>query len=370
MPMNLVIQEKRKALGLTQEQIAEYLNVSIPAVSKWESGATSPDISLLPPLARLLKIDLNTLFCFQEDMSPQEISCFCNEITTMVRTRGIAEGFETAKRKICEYPHNEKLLQCLTVQLDALLALSELSSDEMRRYDDILVTWYRQLAGSSDSKISNSADFMIASRFIRKGNYEEAQKALDSMPDKEDMISSMADKLMLQVNIYLHQGKAEQASGELQNALLTALNKVQMLLYKMIDAELASGEIQIAKEIADRTSQITALFDLWEYDSFVAPLQIAAAEKNTDECVCILREMLPALLKPWDMGSSPLFRRIKSKVVDSEQMLPAILSELEQDPAYSFLQNCDEFKDLIFKYKELSKGKSGYGRIYTQGVYL
>ena len=36
MPMNLVIQERRKELGLTQEQVAEYLNVSIPAVSKWE----------------------------------------------------------------------------------------------------------------------------------------------------------------------------------------------------------------------------------------------------------------------------------------------------------------------------------------------
>ena len=45
MPMNLVIQEKRKALGLTQEQVAEYLNVSIPAVSKWEKGATSPRLS-------------------------------------------------------------------------------------------------------------------------------------------------------------------------------------------------------------------------------------------------------------------------------------------------------------------------------------
>ena len=54
MPMNLVIQEKRKELGLTQEQVAEYLNVSIPAVSKWEKGTTSPDISLLAPLARLL----------------------------------------------------------------------------------------------------------------------------------------------------------------------------------------------------------------------------------------------------------------------------------------------------------------------------
>lgn len=43
MPMNIVIQEQRKLLGLTQEQVADYLGVSTPAVSKWEKGITSPD---------------------------------------------------------------------------------------------------------------------------------------------------------------------------------------------------------------------------------------------------------------------------------------------------------------------------------------
>lgn len=78
MSMNVVIQEQRRKLGLTQEQIADYLGVSTPAVSKWEKGITSPDISLLPQLARLLKIDLNTLFCFSEDLSAEEIGFFCN----------------------------------------------------------------------------------------------------------------------------------------------------------------------------------------------------------------------------------------------------------------------------------------------------
>lgn len=352
MPMNLVIQERRKALGLTQEQVAEYFNVSIPAVSKWEKGSTSPDISLLPSLARFLRIDLNTLFCFQEDMSPQEISYFCNEIATIVRTKGIDEGFETAKRKILEYPHNESLLHCLTFQLDSLLTMSGLSSDEICQYDDVIDTWYRHLTKSDDDKIRNSANYMMASKFIRKGNYEGAQKILDLMPDKGDVTSSMADKLMLQVNIYQHQGETEKASRDLQNALLMTLNKVQMLLYKMVDVELESGDVQTAKKIADKASQMPELFDLWKYNSFVAPLQIAGAKKDSDECIRILRKMLAALCTPWDMSNSPLFYRI-AKVSDMKQMLPAILSEMEQDSAYSFLQNCDEFKELVSEYKEV-----------------
>ncbi len=355
MPMSFVIQEKRKALGLTQEQVAEYLNVSIPAVSKWENGTTNPDISLLAPLARLLKTDLNTLLCFHEDITQQEISLVCEEILEIVQTKGIGEGFAAARQKFHEYPHNEILLQSLTFQLDGHLIMSGLTAEEKHPYEEIILSWYYRLAESNDIKISNSANYMIVGRLIRKGNYDKAQEVLDSMPDREDIVGSMFDKLMLQVIIYQQQGMAEKASRDLQNALLMALNKVSMLLQKLIDAELASGEIQIAKKIADKAKQMPELFDLWEYNSFVAPLQIAVAEKDSDKCICILRKMLAALLIPWDTSSSPLFYRI-AKVSDPKQMLPAILSEMEtEDSAYSFLQNCDEFKELISEYKEFIK---------------
>ena len=64
MQIHQIIREKRKALGLTQEQVAERLGVSTPAVNKWEKGSTYPDITLLPALARLLETDLNTLLSF------------------------------------------------------------------------------------------------------------------------------------------------------------------------------------------------------------------------------------------------------------------------------------------------------------------
>lgn len=40
MPIHTVIHEKRKELGLTQEQIASYLGVTAPAVNKWERGVS------------------------------------------------------------------------------------------------------------------------------------------------------------------------------------------------------------------------------------------------------------------------------------------------------------------------------------------
>ncbi len=40
MKINQIIREKRKELSLTQEQIAEFLGVSAPAVNKWEKGVS------------------------------------------------------------------------------------------------------------------------------------------------------------------------------------------------------------------------------------------------------------------------------------------------------------------------------------------
>ena len=61
MKINDIIKKKRITLGMTQEQVEDYLGVSTPAVNKWEKGGCYPDITLLPALARLLKVDLNRL---------------------------------------------------------------------------------------------------------------------------------------------------------------------------------------------------------------------------------------------------------------------------------------------------------------------
>lgn len=55
------IQHLRKAAGLTQKQLAERLGVTFQAVSKWETGETLPDASLLLPLCEQLNTTADKL---------------------------------------------------------------------------------------------------------------------------------------------------------------------------------------------------------------------------------------------------------------------------------------------------------------------
>ena len=56
------IKQLRGELSLTQEQLAARLGYTAQAVSKWENGATAPDIALLPLLAQALGVSIDTLF--------------------------------------------------------------------------------------------------------------------------------------------------------------------------------------------------------------------------------------------------------------------------------------------------------------------
>ena len=64
--MGRFILEKRKGLGLTQQQLAEKLNVSFQAISKWETGTAFPNIEILRELATVLEVTTDEILAGSE----------------------------------------------------------------------------------------------------------------------------------------------------------------------------------------------------------------------------------------------------------------------------------------------------------------
>ncbi len=64
--IGIFIAERRKALGLTQAQLAEKLSITDRAVSKWETGKSLPDSSIMLELCDILKITVNDLLTGEE----------------------------------------------------------------------------------------------------------------------------------------------------------------------------------------------------------------------------------------------------------------------------------------------------------------
>ena len=67
-----LIKNKRKEKGLTQEELAEKINVTEKAISRWETGRGTPDISLLIPLSKTLGISVGELLNGKEDKGEEK----------------------------------------------------------------------------------------------------------------------------------------------------------------------------------------------------------------------------------------------------------------------------------------------------------
>ena len=63
---------KRKALGMTQKQLAEQLGMSDKSVSKWERGICLPDVALYAELCQILGISINEFFA-GEDITKEDL---------------------------------------------------------------------------------------------------------------------------------------------------------------------------------------------------------------------------------------------------------------------------------------------------------
>jgi len=62
------IRQLRRSINMTQEQLAEKLNTTYQSVSRWENGTTYPDIELLPAIARIFSVTVDSILGVQDDI--------------------------------------------------------------------------------------------------------------------------------------------------------------------------------------------------------------------------------------------------------------------------------------------------------------
>ena len=98
MDIGVVIKKYRKEAGMTQEEMANRLGVTTPAVNKWENSNSKPDIELLAPIARLLDISFDTLLSFHENLSDTEIEEIIRKMDRMFSEEGYEKIYEWALR--------------------------------------------------------------------------------------------------------------------------------------------------------------------------------------------------------------------------------------------------------------------------------
>ncbi len=168
MDLNLgsVIKRLRTEQGVTQDALAEYLGISYQAVSKWETGTTLPDITLLPKLAVFFGVRIDELFSVghedeleridtmlqRETMTDQNYSYAKRILNGILREN--PEDVEAMKRyaKVYLAKTNTDLITAGKM-LEQAMALAPL--------DEEVYGLYRSVRGGSEYKQHSDNDWFI-----------------------------------------------------------------------------------------------------------------------------------------------------------------------------------------------------------------
>ncbi len=309
MRINEIIRERRRGLGLTQEQAACRLGVTASAVNKWERGASLPDITLLPALARLLGVDLNTLLDFSEELSDGEIGEFVNSLDDTVRSEGYAAAFERAEGKIHEYPSCEKLLLSSAYYLDGALYLYGVAEPEP--YRARLSAWYDALAESRDAEIRASALVMVISRCRANGELERAEALVESLP------RNVIDRTEQFALLYTAQGKSDEARRLWQSRALEGITEAVTAMGYLVSDALKAGRREAAEDIARRIEAVTAAARLPEWMGLSALADLAESAGDTERYGELLSRLKRSLDTPWNPESDPVFCTLSAAGVNA-----------------------------------------------------
>ena len=141
------IKKLRKNKGMTQEELAEFLGVTVGAVSKWENGNNTPDIVMLTILADFFDVSVDVLLGYE--ISSKRVKNIVDEINSYTMKHMFMEAESIAKDGLSRYPHDftvvytaakmyhVKAVECKDIEAaKESIRLFEKSKDYLAQNDD------------------------------------------------------------------------------------------------------------------------------------------------------------------------------------------------------------------------------------------
>lgn len=172
-----MIKELRRSRGLTQEQMAEALNISSQAVSKWETGGSYPDISLLTIIADYFGCSVDYLLCHDTSHEMEEIKAICREAEKLCDHRDALAAVVLLRTALLKHPGNEELMYQLA------WALSGTLRESPENYEEAILLYHKILAVSTDTEMRNRVTRDLVYRYYTKGDIARALEFANSLPE-------------------------------------------------------------------------------------------------------------------------------------------------------------------------------------------
>ncbi len=337
-----IIREHRKRKSMTQEEMANRLGVTAPAVNKWENGVSQPDIMLLTPIARLLGITLDTLLSFQEELTADGINGIIYEIDTLLKEKPYEEAFQWAKAKIQQYPNCDQLIWQLAVILDAQRFVQNIPDAE--KYEGYIMNCYSRALESNDENIRKTAADSLFGFYFRKNEYQKAEEYLQYFS------SENPEKKHKQALIYSKTNRIKEAYKAYEELLFSGCQMMNMVFHSIFMLAMEDNDSEKAHMLMEKQSKLANLFDMGKYQEAACKLELATAEKDMDVTIMTMEEILANIDKMCDYTNSPLYAHMNFKELDPgfiAGLREKLLACFRDEETYDYMKKNQRWQELI-----------------------
>ncbi len=250
MQLNLgqTIKKLRNQRNMTQEQLAEYLNVSISAVSQWESGKTVPDITTVISLANFFDISLDALFNRSNTGKESDLIKYSEKAYMNRRSGKIPENVGLWKEATQKYPGDCLFLTNLADALAETLYTSH-DKDVINASGKECIRICEQiLKDCTDSKFRHLAtETLVAVYSYGNAEFTDEEKALQYAESAPALVCS---REILRERAYIDPAKKQEAKD---------INTIDLL--HMVTSNISYNEYTSP---TDRIAAYKTVLKLWE----------------------------------------------------------------------------------------------------------
>lgn len=310
MEIGQVIRKYRKQQNLTQEEIAERLGVSAPAVNKWENGNTMPDIMLLAPLARLLGVSLDELLSFERELTDSEVKELVGILNKKMESEQYAEVFRWAKQKMEQYPNCEHLHMWMCITLDGGRLVKEAENTE--QYDGFICQTFERLLKSGEEYVRTTAAEFLYAFYVRNEQFENAEKYLEYFSDQNP------EKKRKQAFLYAKEGRNGEACKLYEELLFSGYQIFSAVLYSMFSMALQEKDMDRAEYITDKQVQLVKFFEVGTYQEYAARLELARVKKDEKETLICAGKMLESADQVGNYENARLYEHMSFRKISEE----------------------------------------------------
>lgn len=346
--------ELRKAKKMTQEQLADLLGVSAPAVSKWETDSSYPDITMLCPLARALGTDVDTLLSYEETLSEEKHGQYMTEIIERIREGKAREAEERLEQLLHSYP-SAASLKFSAIAAFSLMDMNSAANEGDEETEKKKERWKRRkkelaeaLYESGDSAFYLPAVSMLVSLELAEGNLDRAETLL------QKTITNTADFTMLWAQLYQKKGEKDKAVSTVQSKLYKLIGDVQTCLMVLLGEDMEFDR-ERTLEICDVLCRVEELFAVGGGTAAGAIAEVYLRLGMKEETLDYLERFTNRLTDgpmPFNQALfSPTFSAERIQSGFTREFMQVIINGLEQDACFEELRGEERFQAMVRKLK-------------------